>query len=236
MSPTPLKVWITRAEPGASATAGRVRALGYAPLVAPLLVVEATGPAEVDLSGVGALAFTSANGVRAFAARSQARTLPVFAVGAATAQAARATGFAEVAHFDGDVNDLAAGLVRHAAAVEGAILHPGAAEPAGDLAGLVRARGLIVCPLTLYRARPADIGPAQAAALDQADAVLIHSPKGGAALAEALSRRPRPDLRAFAISEAALAPLAERRLAARAAAARPREADLLALLSDAGAA
>src|SRR5438093_1296853 len=33
------KVWITRAEPGAAATAERVRALGFEPVVAPLLTL-----------------------------------------------------------------------------------------------------------------------------------------------------------------------------------------------------
>jgi hypothetical protein len=79
------------------------------------------------------------------------------------------------------------------------------------------------------------VGRAQSAALAQANVALIHSPKGGAALAEALTGGRRPDLTAFAISQAALAPLAGRPLAARAAASRPREADLLALLGQVAA-
>jgi uroporphyrinogen-III synthase len=230
-----LKVWITRAEPGAWATAGRVRALGHEPLVAPLLVVEPAGPAQIDLAGVGALAFTSANGVRAFAVRSAARALPVFAVGAATARAAQAAGFAEVVHFDGDVNDLGAGLVRHAAGIEGVVLQPGAAEPAGDLAGTVGGQGLIVRPLALYATVPAAFGPPQSDALVRADAALVHSPKCAAILAELLTGGPRPDLKVYAISPAALAPLAAVPLAVRAAASRPRESDLLELLGQAAA-
>src|SRR5262245_41571800 len=98
---TPGLIWITRAQPGADATAGRVRALGREPLVAPLLEVSPAGGGPIDLAGVGALAFTSANGVRAFAAREAGRGLAVFSVGAATAAAARAAGFAEVAASDG---------------------------------------------------------------------------------------------------------------------------------------
>jgi uroporphyrinogen-III synthase len=59
-------VWITRARPGALATAERVRALGFEALVDPLLAIEFLD-AEIDLSHVAALAFTSANGVEAFA-------------------------------------------------------------------------------------------------------------------------------------------------------------------------
>src|SRR5258708_2588521 len=60
------KIWITRAQPGAASTAERVRALGHEAIVAPLLAVRALEDVQVDLRGVAALAFTSANGVRAF--------------------------------------------------------------------------------------------------------------------------------------------------------------------------
>ena len=49
-------------------------------------------PVEIDLSGVSALAFTSRNGVAAFARKSSVR-LPAFCVGTATAATARALGF-----------------------------------------------------------------------------------------------------------------------------------------------
>ena len=50
----------------------------------------------LDLDGVQALIATSANGVRAFAARDPRRSLPVCAVGDATARAASDAGFADV--------------------------------------------------------------------------------------------------------------------------------------------
>jgi uroporphyrinogen-III synthase len=61
------------------------------------------------VSGVGALAFTSVNGVEAFAARSAWRETRVFAVGAATAAAARAAGFADIVSSEGGVTALAGG-------------------------------------------------------------------------------------------------------------------------------
>ena len=99
MNDTGRKIWITRAQPGADATAERVRALGHRPVVAPLLAVQPVLGAEPDLSGVGALAFTSANGVRAFTAlspdgrhrfRREAET--VFGAGADREAQARALG------------------------------------------------------------------------------------------------------------------------------------------------
>ena len=61
------RIWITRAQPGAEVTAERVRALGHEAIVAPLLAVRVLPDVTVDLAGVSALAFTSANGVRAVA-------------------------------------------------------------------------------------------------------------------------------------------------------------------------
>ena len=98
-------VWITRARPAAEATAARVTALGFESLVDPLLAVEALD-ADIDLAQAKALAFTSGNGVEAFARLSDERALPVFAVGRATAQAAKAAGFISVASADGDVEAL----------------------------------------------------------------------------------------------------------------------------------
>jgi hypothetical protein len=132
-------VWITRARPGALATAERVRDLGFEVLVDPLLVVE-TLDAELDLSHVTALAFTSANGVEAFARLSDARGLPVFAVGRATAKAAHVEGFASVSSADGDVEDLC-DLI--AAGAAGPVLWAGAKEPAGDLVGMLRGCGVM---------------------------------------------------------------------------------------------
>ncbi|MGH6996603.1 MAG: uroporphyrinogen-III synthase, partial [Phenylobacterium sp.] len=122
-SQRPLKIWITRAQPGAEATAARVRALGHAAFVAPLLAVRMVEDPQVDLTGVKALAFTSANGLRAFAQACADRSLQVFAVGAATAQAAREVGFRRVLSADGDVAALAEGIAARRAEIGGAVLH-----------------------------------------------------------------------------------------------------------------
>ena len=58
-----LPVIVTRAEPGASETAARLKAGGYKPLLSPALVLEPLNT-DLDLSGVTDLVFTSANGVR----------------------------------------------------------------------------------------------------------------------------------------------------------------------------
>lgn len=223
-------IWITRAQPGADATAERVRALGHRPLVEPLLVTRPLAGVTVELGGVGALAFTSANGVRAYAALTKDRGLTVFAVGASTALAAREVGFRRVMSSDGDVAALSEGIAARRRELKGAVLHPGAAEPAGDLVGSLAVEGVEVRTLSLYDTQPACLDASVAASLTQANAVLVHSPKGAHALAAFLLEHPAPRLQALCMSKAVMAPLAKSRLAARASAPFPLEAALLNLI------
>ena len=218
-----MRIWITRAEPGASRTAEKLRAMGHDPVIGPLLEVHPL-PAHIDLDGVGALAFTSANGVRAFAERAMERALPVFTVGDATAAAARNAGFAEVASASGDLDALADLIAGRAHSFKGAVLAPGPREPAGDLPRALAAQGLNARALALYETLsvhpPAGMGPV--------DAALIHSPKAAERLASVLGGRLGPA--AYCISAAAAAPLAGRPFAKVAWAERPDEDSLLRLL------
>jgi uroporphyrinogen-III synthase len=227
------RVWVTRAEPGATATAGRLRDLGFEPVVAPLIVIEPVGEGPIDLTGVGALAFTSANGVAAFAARSVERVLPVFAVGAATAQVARQAGFRGVSSADGDVDALAP-LVAARGPYPGVVLHPGAAEGAGDLTGALTGLGVPARRLVVYRSVDVSPGDATAAQVRDLTAVLLHSPRAGRGLARWLRANPAPDLVALCLSAQVALPLADLPLAAVRVAAAPTEDAVLALLGRVG--
>ncbi|MFZ5719785.1 MAG: uroporphyrinogen-III synthase [Pseudomonadota bacterium] len=224
------RIWITRAQPGADATAERVRALGHEAVVAPLLAVRPLPDVKADLRGVAALAFTSANGVRAFADICGERGLKVFAVGAATAQAAKAAGFASVLSADGDVEALAEGIAARRAELRGVVLHPGAAEPAGDLAGSLEKHGVEARRLILYETAPVLVAAAEAEDLGRSDAVLLHSPRAAQVLAKVLKAHPAPQLRALGLSKAVVKPLARTRLAAKAYPPFPLEAALLNLI------
>jgi uroporphyrinogen-III synthase len=224
------RIWITRAQPAADATAERVRALGHDAVVAPLLAVRALEDVAVDLRGVAALAFTSANGVRAFADVSGERSLKVFAVGAATAQAARAAGFRSVLSADGDVEALADGIAARRGELRGAVLHPGAAEPAGDLSGALEKHGVEARRLILYETAPVSLADAEAEALGQSDAVLLHSPRAAQVLAKLLKAHPAPRLRALGLSKAVVKPLARTPLGGKAFPPFPLEAALLNLI------
>jgi len=228
------RVWITRARPGAEATAARLEALGHVPLIDPLLEVRDL-PWTAALAGVGALAFTSRNGVAAFARASAERGLPVFAVGAATAHLAAEAGFVSIESAEGDVADLAGLIAARRGAFTGAVLHPAAAEPAGDLVSpLVRA-GVEASSVAVYESVARAPADQTLAALDDLVAVLLHSPKAARVLAGLLAGRPAPGLRALCLSPAVAAPLsalcADGRLGPVAAAPRPRETALFELLS-----
>jgi uroporphyrinogen-III synthase len=227
------KIWITRAQPAADATAERVRALGHEAVVTPLLTVRNLDDVHIDLAGAAALAFTSANGVRAFAEKSGERSLKVFAVGAATAQAARQAGFRSVLSADGDVAALAYALAARRGELKGAVVHAGAAEPAGDLVGELAERGIEARRLVLYETMPAALTELEIKGLLKSDAVLLHSPRAARALAKLLRAHPTPELKALGLSPAVLKPLARVKLAARLAPSFPLEAALLQLIDKA---
>jgi uroporphyrinogen-III synthase len=236
----PLRLWVTRAEPAASRTAERLRAAGHAPLVAPVLAIRElpAGDVEAALEGVAALAFTSAQGVESFAARTPARDLPVFAVGDATAEAARARGWRRVRSADGDGAALAR-LIAGEVEGGGCVLSPGARRRAFDLEAALRGAGVRVRDLPVYETQPLPTLPPEAAAALEAravDAVLLHSPAAARALGARLADAPRlaaglADRPVFALSAACAEALPAGLGGARRVAPAPREADLLALLA-----
>ncbi|MGN6062411.1 uroporphyrinogen-III synthase [Brevundimonas diminuta] len=227
---TPIRrVWVTRAEPGAARTADRLTALGFTPIIAPLLTLaplpEALHAAP-DPAAVAALALTSPNGVEAFAPLiPRFRHHPAFAVGDATAEAARAAGFAHVRSAAGDIHALARLIAAEAPA--GPLLAPGAREPAGDLPALLPDRP--VQRLPVYAAFET-----HAPAPEPFDAVMLHSPRAARALATILAADlPRPAASgriAICISEAAASPLRPFDFAEIRIAAAPDEPAMLSAL------
>jgi uroporphyrinogen-III synthase len=228
------RIWITRALPGAEETAARLRAMGLPPLVDPLLAVVPLSPA-IDLEGVAALAFTSVNGVEAFARLCADRSRSVFAVGDRTARAAKDAGFGEVASADGDVEALAALIVARSARIDGAVLHPSALEPAGDLISPLVAAGLTARRVAVYETVERDPDPATLAELGTMAVVLLHSPRAARKLARVLEAHPAPSLRALCLSPSVAGALGtaeqDGRLASVASAPHPTETALLELLT-----
>ena len=159
------QVIVTRPAPDGAAFAAIAERQGLRPILSPAMVIEIEEK-PVDLSDVTALAFTSANGVRAFAANSQDRTLPVFSVGAVTAAAAREAGFETVSVAGGDLTALTQ-LIAEAAPV-GHVLHIAGADRAGDLVASLASRKISCNRLTLYQAQKiTTLSPLAKAALSE---------------------------------------------------------------------
>jgi len=206
------RVWITRAEPGASQTAARLEALGHTPIVEPVLAVRALADVVALPVDAAALAFTSLNGVAVFSVllrdhpdvAEAFKTLPVFVVGDATARAARDVGFARVESAGGDLNSLADLIAARWSPTQGTVLAVGAREPAGDLPDMLKGRAE-VRPFPVYEAHATG-----AAAPDAFDVVLIHSPRAAAAVAigSGLTAAACRNRVAVVISQAAARPLA----------------------------
>ncbi|MHA7872302.1 MAG: uroporphyrinogen-III synthase [Hyphococcus sp.] len=190
-------VIITRPEPEASVFASACAVAGLRSILSPLISITILD-APPDLAGVGALAFTSANGVRAFAHNSPERALPVYAVGGITAEAAQSAGFAHIVPASGDVRSLAALIADNKSAIDGDVLHVAGDHRAGDLAGALTVNGVRVRMAQLYEACAAPALSRDAlAALRSADEdcwVVLFSPRTARLFRERLAQAGVRDL------------------------------------------
>jgi uroporphyrinogen-III synthase len=225
------RVWITRAQPGAAQTAEYVRALGAVALVAPVLEARSLAVDPTEFEGAGALAFTSANGVRAFAAQSDDRRRPVFAVGDATAVAARGVGFTNVMSAAGDVAALAR-LITRSAPLGGPVLHIGAQEPAGDLAAALAEVGIAARRIDIYRTITRQLTDADLTEVRTASEILVHSPRAAAVLRDSYADALSPRACFLCLSPAVAEPLKIFKTAARIIAGAPNEPALIAELAN----
>ena len=239
----PLKIIVTRPEPDASAFAKLAREAGFEPILSPAMTV-AFSSAPPQLEGVGALAFTSANGVRAFAAAGGPSMLPVFAVGGITAAEAGRLGFPNATSAVGDVASLA--KVVSAAFAEGrftgTVLHIGGTDRAGDLVGALAARGMTADLAVLYEAVPAASlskeAAATLAAAPPAVSIALFSPRSARIFADlvvASGLEPAcAKIEAYCISAATAAALGPLIFARVAVAGEPNQAAMLDLIPTAG--
>lgn len=187
---------VLRPEPGNAATSAAIEALGLTAIRLPLFEIHAIDWTPPEVSRFDALFLTSANAARhAGPGLTGLRSLPVHAVGDATASAAREAGLQVVAAGDRD----GAAMVAAAAAngVGRALL----------LGGRDRALGsdpIIAEAIAVYASDPVDVG---GQALDQlaGSVVLVHSPRAARRVADLVDRAgiDRRTMRLAAISAAA---------------------------------
>ncbi|MSO54360.1 MAG: uroporphyrinogen-III synthase [Rhodospirillales bacterium] len=148
------RLLVTRPRDDAEALARRLDKLGVEALIEPLLTIEFRSGVNVRLEGAQAVLATSANGVRALAALTTRRDVPVFAVGPTSARTARDLGFKAVESANGAVDDLAWLATTRLDPKHGAVVHVAGSDVAGDLAGHLEARGFEYRRAVLYEARP----------------------------------------------------------------------------------
>jgi uroporphyrinogen-III synthase len=236
-----MRLLITRPKEDAETFAQTLRSLGHAAVVAPLMDVRPHEGPSLPLGGIQAVLATSANGVRALAARTERRDVTLYAVGPQTAEAAERAGFETIYNAQGDAAALADYVAAHADPANGALLHAAGEETAGRLSQSLQARGFTVESQVLYGAYPVTVLPEAASnALRDGllDGVLLFSPRSAKSFATLVSEAGYAPacarLTAFCISAAtaaALTPLTFERLAVAGA---PNQDAMLALIPPSG--
>ena len=225
-----MRLVITRPLPDGEPAAALLRARGHEVLLAPLMRIE---PVAANLSGAwSGIVVTSANALNAVPAF-ELRHLPVFAVGARTAAAARERGFVNAMSADGDARDLVRLIANRSPPIAGTLLYLSGENRAADLEAELTRHGVAVTTKVVYRAIALAHPLELAAALKNrtVDGVLHYSARSamafldGASMAnlmvEALA------LRHFCLSEQIAAPLRAAGAALISVAATPTEDALI---------
>jgi uroporphyrinogen-III synthase len=153
-------VLITRPAREAEETALRVAALGWQPVLAPVMIVarlKARFPEAPQ-----AVLVTSANALSGIPRR--LHTAPLFAVGNATAGRARALGFRQIMSADGDAVALARLVAARRDPAAGALVLATGRGLGGALASALRAAGFTVACRSTYATEPAPCLPEAAKA------------------------------------------------------------------------
>jgi uroporphyrinogen-III synthase len=189
---TGLPLIVTRADPGAAATAERARVLGIDAHAMPLFAARALPWSPPDPAAFDALLLTSAQAARLGGPGLAAlAALPVHAVGAATARAAEAAGLRVATVGPGTAQGLFAALeARGPARI---LWLCGRERTAFD------ARGADIVPLSVYAAEAVDPPPGWAALIAAPAVVMAHSARGAARAAD-LAGAARKHLTLLAIS------------------------------------
>ena len=171
------RLLVLRPEPGASATLAAARERGLNAVAAPLFDIEPVAWEAPEPGSFDGLLLTSANAVRCGGAQlERLRELKVYAVGEATAEAARNGGFDIATAGDG-------GIDRLLGSIEGDLnlLHL-----CGEHRSEIEQARQSITPVPVYRAREIRF-PDLSNARDSV--ALIHSPRAGRRFAELVEDR-----------------------------------------------
>jgi len=172
-----MRVLVTRPLPDGERTAAALRARGHDVLLAPLMQLR---PIPAVVAGNwSAVIVSSANALRVLSPPQLAplMSLPLFAVGERSAEAARAAGFREVRTALGDADDLVRLVAERYADQSAPHLYLAGEDRAADIEGELRRRGIPCTAIVVYRNMTTGFPPELIAAVEsgQIDAVLHFS-------------------------------------------------------------
>lgn len=185
-----MRLIVTRPEPDASAQAETLAALGHEPILSPLFVVALHPIDPASLHPAQTLIVTSRNALRALEASAPLAPVlsrPLFAVGPATAEAARSLGFGHVVEGPGTAAALAALIAATRRPDQGPLIALVGERLAYDMDGSLRARGFTVRSIVAYAARAEERlsdAAARSIAAGRADGVILMSPRAAARFSE----------------------------------------------------
>lgn len=175
-----MRIFVFRPESDAQRSAQAIRARGHEPVLAPLFTIVRLPDAAPE-GEFAAIVLTSGNAVPALTEGPAAwRDLPVFSVGARTADAVRAAGFGDARSAGGDRHDLFELIGRNLPAGARLLLIAGR-DRHDDLPERLAKAGLAVEIWTAYAAEAVPVLPKEAAKAiveGQVDAALHYSPRG----------------------------------------------------------
>jgi uroporphyrinogen-III synthase len=215
-------VLVTRPAPDNDVTANTLRAQGFEPLLAPVLLFQSLPFRDDEARAYGGVVLTSTNALRAIAGHpilARLRSLPTFVVGERTAQAARDASFADVRSADGDaiaLRELILASLPMETRGAAPLVYLSAAEVSRDLALELGPHHIDVVRLPVYRMTEAvEIPPSvrDAFAHHDIEAILHYSRRSALAFVKAvrfagleISALALPQ---FCLSELVAAPLRE---------------------------
>jgi uroporphyrinogen-III synthase len=190
-----MRLLVTRPEPDALKLRAALEEHGHEATVEPLLSLSFDDTDPIDLEGVQALIATSRNALRALKLhplRAEARRLPLFAVGKATAAEARAMGFEMVVTGAGTAHELVAHIASVSEPSAGLLMHLAGDRLAGDLRGDLELQGFRVVQPVVYRMRPATAlseDTVEQLAMGEIEGVILLSPQTASIYAALIAKQ-----------------------------------------------
>jgi uroporphyrinogen-III synthase len=182
----PLHALITRPEADAEKLAAKLSTYGIACICEPMFHIHpilATKPEWTAIAEepIQAIIATSANAVHVFAGQfTKRRSIPLYAVGDATAEAARGYDFLEVISAEGDVEDLKKLLLEECDPEGGKLVYVKGSVTIGNIEEALKRKKFDITSIVVYEAIPVDgfsIFARTALQEHTLDMVLFYSPR-----------------------------------------------------------